>query len=138
MHWAPSKDFRAHLSAFLLDHQVDALRLWASSNCATSTVFRDERGAVILMALRDRPRTASSHSRTLRGALRRMAVDLCLRGKWLHLVSAREVLALCEANVPQDLRSHPSAGSDARAGSAEALRAGVKRLADGDRVIVLG
>ena len=93
-----SKAFRARFSAFLLDHQVDALRLWASNHCAMSTVFRDERGAVILMALRDRPRTASSHSRTLRGALRRMAVDLCLRGKWLHLVSAREVQALCETS----------------------------------------
>ena len=93
-----SKAFRAHFSAFLLDHQVDALRLWASNHFAMSTVFRDERGAVILMALRDRPRTASSHSRTLRCALRRMAVDLCLRGKWLHLVSAREVQALCETS----------------------------------------
>ena len=96
-----SKGFRAHFSSLLLDHQVDALRLWASNNCATSTVFRDERGAVIMMALRDRPRTAASHARSLRCALRRMAVDLCLRGKWLHLVSSREVLALCEANGPR-------------------------------------
>ena len=123
-----SKGFRAHFSSFLLDHQVEALRLWASTNCAQSVVFRDERGAVILMALRDRSRTAASHARSLRCALRRMAVDLCLRGKWLALVSAREVLALCEAN-PQDRRSHPSAGSDARAGTVDA---------DGDRVIVLG
>ena len=124
-----SKGFRAHFSSFLLDHQVDALRLWASNNCAQSIVFRDERGAVILMALRDRSRTAASHSRSLRGALRRMAVDLCLRGKWLDLVSAREVLAIRETNGPQDRRSHPSAGSEARAGTADA---------DGDRVIVLG
>ena len=96
-----SKGFRAHFSSLLLDHQVDALRLWASNNCATSTVFRDERGTVIMMALRDRPRTAASHARSLRCALRRMAVDLCLRGKWLHLVSSREVLALCEANGPR-------------------------------------
>ena len=103
------------------------MRLWASTNCAQSVVFRDERGAVILMAPRDRSRTAASLARSLRGALRRMAVDLRLRGKWLALVSAREVLALCEAN-PQDRRSHPIAGSDARAGTADA---------DGDRVIVL-
>ena len=96
-----SKGFRAHFSSLLLDHQVDALRLWASNNCATSTVFRDDFGAVVLMALRDRPRTAASHARSLRCALRRMAVDLCLRGKWLHLVSSREVLALCEANGPR-------------------------------------
>ena len=96
-----SKGFRAHFSSLLLDHQVDALRFWASNNCATSTVFRDERGAVVLMALRDRPKTAAAHSRSLRGALRRMAVELCLRGKWLHLVSSREVLALCEANGPR-------------------------------------
>ena len=96
-----SKGFRAHFSSLLLDHQVDALRLWASNNCATSTVFRDDFGAVVLMAMRDRPRTAASHARSLRCALRRMAVDLCLRGKWLHLVSSREVLALCEANGPR-------------------------------------
>ena len=96
-----SKGFRAHFSSLLLDHQVDALRLWASNNCATSTVFRDDFGAVVLMAIRDRPRTAASHARSLRCALRRMAVDLCLRGKWLHLVSSREVLALCEANGPR-------------------------------------
>ena len=96
-----SKGFRAHFSSLLLDHQVDALRFWASNNCATSTVFRDDFGAVVLMAIRDRPRTAASHARSLRCALRRMAVDLCLRGKWLHLVSSREVLALCEANGPR-------------------------------------
>ena len=96
-----SKGFRAHFSSLLLDHQVDALRFWASNNCATSTVFRDDFGAVVLMAMRDRPRTAASHARSLRCALRRMAVDLCLRGKWLHLVSSREVLALCEANGPR-------------------------------------
>ena len=96
-----SKGFRAHFSSLLLDHQVDALRLWASNNCATSTVFRDDFGAVVLMAMRDRPRTAASHARSLRCALRRMAVELCLRGKWLHLVSSREVLALCEANGPR-------------------------------------
>ena len=102
-----SKGFRAHFSSLLLDHQVDALRLWASNNCATSTVFRDDFGAVVLMAMRDRPRTAASHARSLRCALRRMAVDLCLRGKWLHLVSSREVLALCEANGPRMTRAPP-------------------------------
>ena len=91
--------------------------------------IRNERGAVILMALRERPRAAASHSRSLRGALRRMAADLRLRGKWLDLVSAREVLALCETNGPQDRRSHPSAGTGVRTGTADA---------DGDRVILLG
>ena len=47
------------------------------------------------MALRDRQRTAASHSRTVKAALRRMAIeDAHLRGKWLHLITPFEVLAI--------------------------------------------
>ena len=51
------------------------------------------------MAVRDRARTAPSHSRTVRAALRLMAIDDGpLRGKWLHLVTPQEALAMSTLN----------------------------------------
>ena len=99
-----SKAFRCQLPA-LRDDQLEHLRRWASHHCAQAALFRDERGGVVLMALRDRLRSAASHSRTVRTALRRMAIDdLHLRGKWLHLVTPCEVLALGDGTVDSGQR----------------------------------
>ena len=71
------------------------------NNCAHAVLFRESSavgplsGGVVLMALRDRPRTAASHARTVRAALRRRGIDdIRLRGKWLHLITPTEVLAM--------------------------------------------
>jgi hypothetical protein len=88
-----SKAYRCQLHA-LRDDQLEHLRRWATNNCAHTVLFHDASGRVVLMALRDRPRTAASHSRTVRAVLGRMAIeDAHLRGKWLHLITPREALA---------------------------------------------
>ena len=89
-----SKAFRAKLPALRAD-QLEHLRRWSDKNCAHAVLFRDSGGRCVLMALRDRSRTAASHSRTVRAALRLMAIDDGpLRGKWLHLVTPQEALAV--------------------------------------------
>ena len=89
-----SKAFRAQLPALRYD-QVVHLRRWMDNNFAHAVLFRASCGRCVLMALRDRSRTAASHSRTVRAALRRMAIDDSrLRGKWLHLVTPQETLAM--------------------------------------------
>ena len=95
-----SKAFRATLPA-LRDDQVEHLRRWSVNNCAHAVLFRESSavgplsGGVVLMALRDRPRTAASHARTVRAAWRRRGIDdTRLRGKWLHLITPPEVLAM--------------------------------------------
>ena len=89
-----SKAFRCQLPA-LRDDQLGHLRRWAANNCAHAVFFRDSSGLVVLMALRDRLRTAASHSRTVRAALKNRGIDDSrLRGKWLHLITPTEVLAM--------------------------------------------
>ena len=89
-----SKAFRAKLPALRAD-QLEHLRRWSDNNCAHAVLLRDTSRRCVLIALRDRPRTAASHSRTVRAALRLMAIhDSHLRGKWLHLVTAQEALAM--------------------------------------------
>jgi hypothetical protein len=111
-----SKAFRATLPA-LRDEQVEHLRRWSDINCAHALLFRDSSavgsGRVVLMALRDRPRTAASHSRTVRAALRHRGIDDSrLRGKWLHLVTAREALAMGDSAVDSGLRDTRAADSE--------------------------
>ena len=89
-----SKAFRARLPALRAD-QLEHLRRWSDCNCAHAVLFRDTSGRCVLMALRDRPRTAASHSRTVRAALKNRGIDDSrLRGKWLHLITPTEVLAM--------------------------------------------
>ena len=47
-----SKAFRATLHG-LRDDQLRHLRGWADRHCAQSVVFTDERGAAVLLALKD-------------------------------------------------------------------------------------
>ena len=88
-----SKAFRATFSPAMRDDQLGHLRRWAEEHCARAVLFRDEHRAVVLLALRDKCRSGASFARTLRTALRRLAIDVPLRGRWVSLVSAREVLA---------------------------------------------
>ena len=90
-----SKAFRATLPR-LRDDQLRHLRGWADRHCAQSVVFTDERGAAVLLALKDQPRSSASFARTVRTFLRRVAIDVPLRGRWLELVSAREVLTAAQ------------------------------------------
>ena len=107
-----SKAYRCQLPA-LRDDQLEHLRRWAMNNCAHAVSFRDASGRVVLMALRDRPRSAASHSRTMRTTLRKLAIeDVHLRGKWLHLVTACEVLAMGAVDSAQ---RRTAVGLDARA-----------------------
>ena len=92
-----SKAFRAKLLGLRVD-QLEHLRRWSDNNCAHAVLFRDSSGRCVLMALRDRPRTAASHSRTVRAALQNRGIDdRGLRGKWLHLITPTEVLAMGSA-----------------------------------------
>ena len=65
-------------------------------HCAQSTVFRNPNGSVVLVGLKDELRTSASFARTIRTALRRMAIDVPLRGRWLTLTTPREVLAVVD------------------------------------------
>ena len=127
-----SKASRATLPA-LRDDQMEHLKRWSLNNCAHALLFRDSStvgplsGRVVLMALRDRPRTAASHARTVRAALRRRGIDdIRLRGKWLHLITPTEVLAMGAVDVTwRDARAAdgPQSDEDAatwRASSADA------------------
>ena len=90
------------------------------NNCAHAVLFRESSavgplsGGVVLMALRDRPRTAASHARTVRAALRRRGIDdIRLRGKWLHLITPTEVLAMGAVDVTRrDARAAHGAHRD--------------------------
>ena len=104
-----SKAFRAKLSGLRAD-QLDHLRRWSDNNCAHAVLFRDSSGRCVLMALRDRPRTAASHSRTVRAALQNRGIDdRGLRGKWLHLITPTEVLAMGSTDSGQRTLPDPRA-----------------------------
>ncbi len=88
-----SKAFRCTIPG-LRDDQAGNLRRWAELHCAQSAVFRDDRGSVVLVGLKDELRSSASFARTVRTALRRMAINAPLRGRWCTLITAREVLAV--------------------------------------------
>ena len=93
-----SKAFRCVLPPMRED-QVSRLQLWALSECALSGFFANPYGKVVMVALRDRERSACSHSRTLRSVLRRFAIDdRTLRGTWLNLITVGEGLQLCSSS----------------------------------------
>ena len=87
-----SKAFRCALPS-LREDQLNNLRCWAEQTCAMSTVFRDGRG-LVLVALKDAPRSSASFARTVRTALRRRGINTPLRGHWCTLTTVREALAV--------------------------------------------
>ena len=70
-------------------------------HCAQSSVFRGERGSVVLVGLKDEVRTCASLSRTVRTALRRLCIGVPLRGRWCSLLTAREALNICTTDRGQ-------------------------------------
>ena len=83
-----SKAFRCTLP-MLREDQVTNLRRWADLHCAQSIVFRDDRGSAVFVGLKAELRTCASFSRTVRTALRRLCIDVPLRGRWCVLIAPR-------------------------------------------------
>ena len=119
-HHAPSKESNMQTSkAFrctipmLRDDQAANLRRWAELHCAQSVVFRDGSCAVFV-GLKAELRTCASFSRTVRTALRRLCIDVPLRGRWCVLITPREALSVCASECAFRGAALPSArGADA-------------------------
>ena len=93
-----SKAFRCTLP-LLRDDQIINLRRWADLQCAQSIVFRDDRGSAVFVGLKAQLRTCASFSRTVRTALRRLCIDVPLRGRWCTLITPREALSICATDI---------------------------------------
>ena len=106
-----SKAFRCTLPSGLRDDQRSNVRHCTYLRCAQSGFFRDDRGVVVLVGVKDEFRTAASFGRTIRTALRRLCVDVPLRGHWCTLITPREALSICAADSGQRdaARDTPSA-----------------------------
>jgi len=92
-----SKAFRCTLP-MLRDDQLTNLRRWAELHCAQSIVFRDDRSNAVFVGLKANLRTCASFSRTVRTALRRLCIDVPLRGRWCSLITPREALSICASD----------------------------------------
>ena len=92
-----SKAFRCALPT-LRDDQLSHLKIWAVLHCAQSRIFRGERGSVVLVGLMERLRTSASFARTVRTALRRLCIDVPLRGRWCTLITLTEALSICASD----------------------------------------
>ena len=90
-----SKAFRCTLPSGLRDDQLSNIRYWAYLHCAQSGLFRVDRGVVVLVGVKDEFRTAASFGRTIRTALRRLCIDVPLRGRWCTLITPGEAIAIC-------------------------------------------
>ena len=88
-----SKAFRCALPT-LRDHEVTHLSKWAVLHCSQSSIFRGEHGSVVLVGLKDEFRTSASFARTVRTALRRLCIDVPLRGRWCTLITQAEALSI--------------------------------------------
>ena len=53
----------------------------------------------MLVGVKDEFRTAASFGRTIRTALRRLCIDVPLRGRWCSLTSTREALSICASDI---------------------------------------
>ena len=93
-----SKAFRASIGR-LRDHEVKLLHRWALQHCAMCAVLCGSKGTIVLVALKDTARTASSFARTIRAAMRGLgiATSKALAGHWCSLLTEQECLALCMA-----------------------------------------
>ncbi len=106
-----SKGFRARL--YVTDAHSNLLQCWAANNLALSSIFCSGR-STILVGLSDRARTAASFARTLRTALKRMALPTnkrTLQGHWVTLLSVQEAVALCVGQADLPAPAAPPAGA---------------------------
>ena len=87
-----SKSFRAILPP-LFEEEVQRLRAWSAENCAAATIFR-EAECVVWLASKERARSREAFLRSVRGVLKRLAIDVTrLRGRWLVLAEDSVVRA---------------------------------------------
>ena len=116
-----SKAFRCTLP-MLREDQVANLRRWADLHCAQSIVFRDDHSGAVFVGLKAEVRTCASFSRTVRTALRRLSIDVPLRGRWCVLITPREALSICASDFALRGAALPPAGDAVDAGACPAKR----------------
>ena len=132
-----SKAFRCTFP-LLHDDQISNLRRWADLHCAQSIVFRDDRGSAVFVGLKAELRTCASFSRTVRTALRRLCIDVLLRGRWCTLITPREALTICASDFASRGAALPPAGDAVEAGARPAERFASRHEDDSDvRVVAL-
>ena len=132
-----SKAFRCTLP-MLRDDQLTNLRRWAELHCAQSIVFRDDRGNAVFVGLKANLRTCASFSRTVRTALRRLCIDVPLRGRWCTLITPREALTICASDFASRGAALPPAGDAVDAGARPAERLASAHADDSDvRVVAI-
>ena len=133
-----SKAFRCTLPSGLRDDQVSNIRHWAYLHCAQSGIFRDDRGVVVLVGIKDEFRTAASFGRAIRTALRRLCIDVPLRGRWCTLITPGEAIAICANDGTARGAVLPTAGDAVDAGARPAERFASPHGDDSDvRVVAL-
>ena len=87
-----SKSFRAILPP-LSEEEVQRLWAWSAENCAVAAVFRESE-CVVWLASKERARSREAFLRSVRGVLKRLAIDVTrLRGRWLVLAEDSVVRA---------------------------------------------
>ena len=79
--------------------------------------MRDDRGVVVLVGVKDEFRTAASFGRTIRTALRRLCIDVPLRGRWCTLITPGEAIAICANDGAARGAVLPPAGDAVDAGA---------------------
>ena len=132
-----SKAFRCTLP-MLREDQVANLRRWADLHCAQSIVFRDDRGSAVFVGLRAELRTCASFSRTVRTALRRLCINVPLRGRWCVLITPREALSIGASECAFRGAALPPTGSVVDAGARPSERSASPHEDDNDvRVVAL-
>lgn len=121
-----SKSFRAILPP-LFEEEVQRLRAWSAENCAAATIFR-EAECVVWLASKERARSREAFLRSVRGVLKRLAIDVTrLRGRWLVLAEDSVVRAeAARRAIAQPTPPAPVAPPPCRLGDG-----------DNERVIVL-
>ena len=112
-----SKAFRCTLPSGLRDDQLSNIRYWAYLHCAQSGLFRVDRGVVVLVGVKDEFRTAASFGRTIRTALRRLCIEVPLRGRWCILITPGEAIAICANDGAARGAVLPPAGDAVDAGA---------------------
>ena len=116
-----SKAFRCTLPSGLRDDQLSNIRYWAYLHCAQSGLFRVDRGVVVLVGVKDEFRTAASFGRTIRTALRRLCIDVPLRGRWCTLITPGEAIAICANDGAARGAVLPPAGDAVDAGARQRI-----------------
>ena len=115
-----SNAFRCTLP-MLRDDQLTNLRRWAELHCAQSIVFRDDRSNAVFVGLKANLRTCASFSRTVRTALRRLCIDVPLRGRWCTLITPREALTICASDFASRGTALPPAGDAVHPGARQRI-----------------